>query len=53
MPHDLRRPISKPKAAFPVIGRAKLLDDVVVDVSGNCTAAFVSDDTAFCEAYPS
>jgi hypothetical protein len=46
--HDLRRPIVNPRAAVPVIGSAKSVDDVVVvDVSGNCPAAFVSDDTAF------
>jgi hypothetical protein len=51
MPHDLMKPIAKPRAALPVIGSAKLVDDDVVDVSGGIyPAAFVSVDRAFCEA---
>jgi hypothetical protein len=46
--HDLMKPIANPRAAVPVIGSAKLPDEV--EVSGNCPAAFVSVDTAFCEA---
>ena len=41
------KPIVKATAAVPVIGSAKLGDDAVVDVSGNCPAAFVSVDRAF------
>jgi hypothetical protein len=46
--HALRRAIANPRAPLPVIGSAKLVDDV--DVSGNYPAAFVSVDAAFCDA---
>jgi hypothetical protein len=49
MPHDLIKPIANPRAAVPVIGSAKLIDVAVA--SGICPAAFVSVDTAFCEAF--